>query len=61
MKGTLIIKEILVCGRGRALSRRIGGWENGEALSGVAVLLQAWRNGLFLGFLFRGNEATLPP
>ena len=61
MKGALIIEEILVCGRGRALSLRIEAGKWGEALPGVAVLPQTWRNGLFLGFLFRGNEATLPP
>lgn len=61
MKGTLIIKEILACGRGRALSRKIGTGKRGTLLPGVSVLTQTRRNGLFLGFLFRRNEATLPP
>lgn len=34
MKGTLIIKEILACGRGRALSRRIGEGKMEEGASG---------------------------
>lgn len=62
MKGTLIIKEILACGRGRALYRKIGTSKMGaRAFPGMSVLTQTRRNGLFLGFLFRGNEATLPP
>ena len=62
MKGAMIIKEILACVRGRRLSRGIGAGKSGlRRLSGAAFLTQTRRNGLFLGFLFRGNEATLPP
>jgi len=38
-----------------------GGQKGPPRLSGAAFLTQTRRNGLFLGFLFRGNEATLPP
>lgn len=61
MKGTLIIKEILACGRGRALYRKIGTDKMGARAFRASVLTQTRRNGLFLGFLFRRNEATLPP
>lgn len=58
MKGTMIIKEILACVRGRRLCRGIGA---DKRAPGETLLTQTRRNGLFLGFLFRGNEATLPP
>ncbi len=62
MKGTMIIKEILGLRTGKeAFPVNWGGQKGPPRLSGAAFLTQTRRNGLFLGFLFRGNEATLPP
>lgn len=61
MKGAMIIKEILACVRGRGFSGGIGAAGRRQAPFRMSFLTRTQRNGLFLGFLFCGNEATLPP
>lgn len=62
MQGTMMIKEILACGRGRKISRsRTGRKRRGLRRFRSAFYGASAMEGHVLSFLFPGNEDTLPP